>query len=134
MKERAVKVIKRILVQILYIIVFLTFSILCAILISHKFEIILRTVMVYVGFLIALVGALLSPRGSRSIINMNAFGQRSAEQIVHQELEINRLEQELERKDTFYHRKFFQLVKEGPHNITFVITGGILLFYAIKFL
>lgn len=112
----------------------LSVSLLVAVLISRFSGILLRTVMVYEGFIILLVGALLSPRGMRSMINVNAFGQRNAEQLLHRELEINRLEQELERKDPNYYKNFFQMVKEGPHNYTLIITGGILMIYAMNYL
>ena len=134
MKDKLVAIIRKIMLQILCIIVFLFFSVLCALAISHFYGILLRTVMVYEGFVIVLVGALLSPRGSRSLIPLNAFGQRNAEQMLHRELEINRSEQEIERKDPSYYKNFFQLVRESRHNITLIITGGILLLVAMEYL
>ena len=134
MKEKLGRVIKKILAQILCIILLLFVSYPIAVLISHYYGILLRTVMVYEGFVILLVGALLSPRGMRSMINVNAFGQRNAEQLLYRELEINRMEQELERKDPSYYKNFFQIVKETPHNYTLIITGGLLMIYAMNYL
>ncbi len=134
MKEKMKKVLQKLLIQILYIILFTSVSVLAAVLISRYFDILLRTVVVYEGFFVVLVGALLSPRGVRSIINVNALDQRHADQMIQRDLEINRMEQELERRDPNYYKNFFHLVKEGPHNFTFIITGGLLMIYAMNYL
>jgi hypothetical protein len=134
LKEKSVIAIKKIMVEIICVLLFLSLSLLIAVLISHFSGSLLRTVMVYEGFIIVLVGALLSPRGSRSIINLNALEQRNAEYMIRQDLEINRLEQELERKDPSYYKNFFSRVKGSPHNLTLILSGGIILFYALIYL
>ncbi len=134
MKEKFVKLVKKILVQSLCIIIFLAICLLIAVQISHFTGIIFRTVMVYEGFILVLAGALLSPRASRSIINVNALDQPNAAQIAHRDLEVIRLEQELEREDPSYYKNFFYQVKGSAHNITLIFTGLIMLFYALNYL
>jgi hypothetical protein len=90
--------------------------------------------MVYEGFILALVGALLSPRATRSIINANALDQPNATQIAYRDLEINRLEQELEREDPSYYKNFYSRVKGSAHNLTLIITGVVMLLYALNYL
>ncbi|MDF2906705.1 MAG: hypothetical protein K0R34_2026 [Herbinix sp.] len=134
MKDKLVKFIKRILVQILCIIVFLALCLLIALLISHFSGIILRTVMVYEGFILVLVGALLSPKSGRSIINVNGLDQPSATQMAYRDLEVNRLEQEFERENPSYYKDFYSGVKGSAHNLTLILSGGIMLMYALNYL
>ena len=104
MKEKFIRLLKRAIIQSFCVLIFLVLCILIAILISRFSGTILRTVMVYEGFILVLAGALLSPRASRSIINANALDQPNAAQIAYRDLQISRLEQELEREDPFYYR------------------------------
>lgn len=134
MKERMITISKRILVQILCVVIFLALCLLSAVVISHFTGTILRTVMVYEGFILVLAGALLSPRASRSIINANALDQPNATQIAYRDLEINRLEQELEREDPSYYKNFYSQVKGSAHNLTLIITGVVMLLYALNYL
>lgn len=134
MKERIITISRRILVQFLCFVIFLAFCLLVAIVISRFTGTILRTVMVYEGFILALVGALLSPRATRSIINANALDQPNATQIAYRDLEINRLEQELEREDSSYYKNFYSRVKGSAHNLTLIITGVVMLLYALNYL
>ncbi len=134
MKGKLVQIIKLVLIQILCVMIFLSISVLCAVLISRFSGSILRTVMVYEGFILVLVGALLSPRATRSFINANALDQPNAAQIAYRDMEINRMEQEFEREDPLYYKNFFYLVKGSAHNITMILAGLILLFYALNYL
>lgn len=134
MKEKIVIISKRILVQFLCVVIFLAFCLLIAIMISRFTGTILRTVMVYEGFILVLAGALLSPRATRSFIDANALDRPNATQIAYRDLEINRLEQEFERQDPFYYKNFFSQVKGNAHNFTLIITGVIMLFYALNYL
>ena len=134
MKEKFIRLLKRVIIQSFCVLIFLVLCILIAILISRFSGTILRTVMVYEGFILVLAGALLSPRASRSIINANALDQPNAAQIAYRDLQISRLEQELEREDPFYYKNFFYQVKGCAHNITLILTGAIMLFYALSFL
>ncbi len=134
MKEKIKTITKQILMQALSVIIFLVISSLIAVLISRYTGVILRTVMVYEGFIIILAGALLSPKASRSIINANALDQPNATQIAYRDMEISRWEQEKEREDPSYYNNFFSQVKGIAHNLTFIITGVILLFCALTYL
>ncbi len=134
MKEKLKAISKRVLVQILCVIIFLVLGALIAVLISRYTGTILKTVMVYEGFIIVLAGALLSPRACRSIINANALDQPNAAQLAYRDLEINRFEQELERKEPSYYKNFFSQVKGIAYSLTFIITGIIMLFYALNYL
>jgi prolipoprotein diacylglyceryltransferase len=90
--------------------------------------------MVYEGFILVLVGALLSPRASRTFINANALDQPNAAQMAYRDLEINRLEQELEREDPSYYKNFFSQIKGNAYNLTLIIAGVIMFFYALNYL
>jgi hypothetical protein len=133
-KEKVFTVIKRSLIQLLSISVFLALGLLVALLISHFSGTIVRTVMVYEGFILVLAGALLSPRYGHSIVNVNALDQPSATQLAHLDLEINRVEQQLEREDPSYYKNFFRQIKGSSYILTLIITGAILLLYALNYL
>jgi ABC-type lipoprotein release transport system permease subunit len=90
--------------------------------------------MLYEGFAIVLIGALLSPRAGRSMTNVNGLDQPSAAQMTYHDLEVNRLEQEIERQDTSYYNNFFYSMKTGANNLSFIITGAILLLFALNYL
>lgn len=134
MKEKFKFILKRILIQILCVVILLALCLLIALLISRFSGTILKTVIVYESFILALAGALLSPRASRSFINANALDQPNAAQMAYRDLEINRLEQELEREDPSYYKNFFFQVKGIAHNLTLIITGAVMLFYALNYL
>lgn len=134
MKVKIMNIMKRVLVQLIGSIICVGIFYIIALLISRWFPITFRTVMVYEGFLVILVGALLSPSGSRSIINMGAFGQKNAAQISYQDLEVNRLEQEQERKNPFYYKNFFSVVKTIDYHWAFLISGAVMILYALEFM
>ena len=134
MKERIIMISKRILVQILCVVIFQALCLLIAVAISRYTGTLLRTVMVYEGFILVLVGALLSPRATRSMINANALDQPNATQIAYRDMEITRLEQEFEREDPSYYKNFFSQVKGSAHNLTLIIAGIIMLLYALNYL
>ena len=134
MKERIIMISKRILVQILCVVIFQALCLLIAVAISRYTGTLLRTVMVYEGFILVLVGALLSPRATRSMINANALDQPNATQIAYRDLEITRLEQEFVREDASFYKNFFSQVKGSAHNLTLIIAGIIMLLYALNYL
>ena len=134
MKEKLIAILKRICVQLLCVVILLALCLFIAVLISRFSGTILKTVIVYEGFILALVGALLSPRASRSFINANALDQPNAAQMAYRDLEINRLEQELEREDPSYYKNFFFQVKGVAHNLTLIIAGAVMLFCALNYL
>ncbi|MDF2486950.1 MAG: hypothetical protein K0R46_3118 [Herbinix sp.] len=133
-KDRLIRMMKRALVQLLGIIICLAVSFGIAYLIHYFSDTSLRRVMVYEGFLIIMAGVLLSPRGNRSIINVNALDQPNAAQIAYRDLEVNRMEQEIERQDTSYYKNFFSSMKAGANNLTFIVTGTIMQIIAMNYL
>lgn len=134
MKEKTWNIVKKIMVQLIGILICLVISYAIALLISWCFPITFRTVMVYEGFLVILLGALLSPGGSRSIINLGAFGQKNAAQISYQDLEVNRLEQEVERKNPLYYKNFFSIMRTINYHWSFLISGAVMVLYALEFM
>ncbi|MBP1756539.1 MAG: hypothetical protein H6Q59_2937 [Firmicutes bacterium] len=134
MNVKTMNIIKKLLVLLIGILICLALSYVIALLVSRCFHITFRTVMVYEGFLVILIGALLSPSGSRSIINLGASGQKNAAQISYQDLEVNRLEQELERKNPLYYKNFFSTLKTINYHWTFLISGAAMLLYTLEFM
>ncbi len=125
---------RKIVLHLITTAIFLLFSYGIAFLISSLFGFSLRTVMVYEGFLFVLVGALLSPGGSHTIINLGSFGQKNAAQISYQDLEVNRMEQELERKSKSYYKDFFYALKANTGNITLILSGAVLIIYSLNYM
>lgn len=134
MRDKLRRMLKRVLVQLLCIIIFFAIVSGMAFIIHYFSELSLRTVMVYEGFVIVLVGALLSPRAGRSMANVNALDQPSAAQMAYHDLEVNRLEQEIERQDPSYYKNFFYSMKAGANHLTFIITGVVMLLVALNYL
>lgn len=134
MKAKMMNIIKKLLVQFIGILICLALYYVIAILVSGCFHFTFRTVIVYEGFIVILIGALLSPSGSRSIINLGAFGQKNAAQISYQDLEVNRMEQELERKKPLYYKNFFSVMKAINYHWVFLICGAIMILYALEFM
>jgi hypothetical protein len=123
---------KRIFFQFLYSFILFGIGYIIAILISNKSNYKLQDVMSYEGFILILIGALLSPKSNHSIINLQGTGQRNANLISYQDLEVTRQEQELERESTNYYKNFFRykVVKSVFRNLTFIFAGIITLIFS----
>lgn len=134
MKDKVNTTIKKIVFHIITTVILLVFSCGIAYLISTLFQISLRTVVVYEGFFLVLMGALLSPGGSRTVINLGAFGQKNAAQISYQDLEVNRLEQEKVRESKSYYKDFFYSLKASTGNLTLILTGAVLILYSLNYM
>jgi hypothetical protein len=65
---------------------------------------------------------------------MGALGQKNAAQISYQDLEVNRLEQEQERKNPLYYKNFLSAVKSIEYRWVFLISGAVMILYALEFM
>jgi hypothetical protein len=127
---------KKILFQLLYSLVMFGLGYIIALLIAHRFNYGLKEVMLSEGLILILIGALLSPKSNNPIINLQGVGQRNANAISYQDLEVTRQEQEMERASADYYKNYFRhnVVKSVFSNLTFLFTGIIIIIFSLNIL
>jgi hypothetical protein len=109
---------------------------LVAFLISHFFNITLSTIMLSEGLIMIFIGALVSPGKNHSSINLKAAGQRNANLITYQDLEVARLEQHMERESSDFHKNYYRnnIQVLFKYNLIIIFTGVFIIFYTLNFL
>ncbi len=133
MKIKINAMFKKVLYQMIFAGILLGLGLLIARFISIQFSFSMQEVISYVGFIFLLIGVLLSPRAGHTNVYLQGFGLKNVNSINHRELEVNRTEQEIERKSEDYYKNYFRykVTKLMLSNISFLLTGFILLAYVI---
>lgn len=85
----------------------------------------LENILFYEGIIVTIIGVLMSLRGNPSGSNIGSIGQNNATQVSFENLEVTRLEREMNP----YHKGFRKnnIVTLGVINITIILSGIFLL-------
>lgn len=118
------RIFKKILFLLIFSILYLAIGYVAAILISNHFHYKLQDVLFLVGFLLFLLGILMSMKGNPSGTSFSGIGQKNVTAISNLDLEVTRMEREINP----YHKDFYKnnIVEFAFSNLT-VLFGGVLL-------
>jgi cell division septal protein FtsQ len=118
------RILKKILFLLIFSILYLAIGYVAAILISNNFHYKLQDVLFLVGFLLFLLGILMSMKGNPSGTSFSGIGQKNVNAISNLDLEVTRMEREINP----YHKDYYKnnIVEFAFSNLT-VLLGGVLL-------
>jgi ABC-type multidrug transport system fused ATPase/permease subunit len=125
------KILKKILFLLLFSILYLAIGYVAAILISNQFHYKLQDVMFMVGFLLFIIGILMSMKGNPSGTSFSGIGQKNVNAISNLDLEITRMEREIKP----YHKDYYKnnVVEFAFDNLTFLLGGVLIIISSIIF-
>ncbi|NLK27651.1 MAG: hypothetical protein GX306_04820 [Clostridiales bacterium] len=121
MKVELKTILEKVILLLLFGIIYLGIGYLVGIFLSHQFNYKLENVLTYEGVILLIIGILASMKGRPSGINLNGFGQSNANINSYLNNEILRQEREMDP----YHKNFHKnnIVKFAFGNLTFIIGG-----------
>ena len=132
MKLKLKKILKNLLFLLLFSLIFLGIGYIIAILISHRFNYLLRDVMFCESFIWIMIGTMMSMKGNPSGTNFNGIGNSNVNAISFRDLEVTRME----RESKPYYKDFLRnnVVEFAFGNLTFILGGIFMIVFCILFL
>ncbi|MBH1940832.1 hypothetical protein I5677_08020 [Mobilitalea sibirica] len=122
-------IIRKLLWLFIFGLVYLSTGYIVALFISHQFGYTLQDVMSYVGIFLFFLGILLSMKGNPSGSNINGMGMSNEKAISYQNLEVTRLEREINP----YHKDYYKnnVVRFAFGKLTFIIGGVMIMAFSL---
>lgn len=131
LKLKIKKLIKKILLLLLFSLVYMGIGFIVAILISNRFDYNLQDVMTYEGFILILIGIALSMKGNPSGMNLNGIGQSDDNALSYLNYEVTRQDRESNPNYKDYFKS--NVVVFAFSNLTFILGGIFIIILAAKF-
>jgi ABC-type multidrug transport system fused ATPase/permease subunit len=125
------RILRKILFLLIFSILYLAIGYVAAILISNHFHYKLQDVLFIVGFLLFLLGILMSMKGNPSGTSFSGIGQKNVNAISNLDLEVTRMEREINP----YHKDYYKnnVVEFAFGNLTFLLGGVLIITSSILF-